>query len=638
MKPEQQGGLYLDDPDNFSTEVEYDAASGMYIVKQKIGDVVVSTEYMTPQQYRDYLYQKQKQDYWEEKVKANSAYGNNDRGDQGLIPQIQVDNEVFGKVFGSNIIDIRPQGSAEIIFAGRYQKIDNPTLPERNRTTFNFDFDQRIQLSVTGKVGTALELGLNYDTEATFAFENKMKLEYNGKEDDIIKKLEMGNVSLPTNSSLITGAQSLFGVKGQFQFGRTLVTGVFSEQRSQSQSINIQGGATQQEFLVGIDNYEANRHFFLAHYFRDNYEEHLDNMPLITSPVQITRMEVWITNRRSSTEDVRNILAFMDLGEEKESAYRDSSFAGYQIFPGPNETGNGLPSNGNNRLDPSTITTDFPGLRTLDQANSILQSQGFTDATEYTELVNARKLDPNQYSFHPQLGYISLNSALNQDEVLAVAYQYTANGKTYQVGEFSNDGVTPPKTLILKMLKSVILDVKIPIWDLMMKNVYSLGASQVDREDFYMDVLYMNDETGVPVPFLPDGNLANQILLRVMKLDRLNVNNDVQPDGLFDFVEGVTINSRTGRIFFPVVEPFGSYLNDTLDNEVSRNKYVFQELYDSTRFKAQEQTQLNKYLLRGRYKSASGSEIFLNAFKHPERICCSNSWWNQAYRESRLYR
>ena len=615
------GGLYLNTPSNFTTEVEYDPTTGMYIIYEKIGNLLARPpRYLTAQEYQNYLYEKQKAEYWKSKIRANSQNGNNNRGDDGLIPQIQVNNEVFGKIFGTNVIDIKPQGSAEVIFAGRYQKIDNPILPERNRSTFNFDFDQRIQMNVQGKIGTALQLGLNYDTEATFAFDNKMKLEYNGDEDNIIKKLEMGNVSLPTNGSLITGVQSLFGVKGQFQFGKTTVTGVFSEQRSQSQSINVQGGGTQQEFEIRVDNYEANKHYFLSQYFRDTYEENLENMPLNTSPVQITKVEVWVTNTRSTTQDVRNILAFMDLGEVDSGAYRNASASlpGYSLFPGPKPAQRGLPSNKNNNLDPATLAGQYPGIRDIAQANSILQSEQLDESIEFVELANARKLDPRQYTFHPQMGFISLNSSLNQDEILAVAFQYTAYGSTYQVGEFSNDGVTPPKSIILKMLKNSVLNVKTPVWDLMMKNVYYLGASQIDQQEFYLDVLYMNDETGVPVPFLPDGNLEQELLLRVMELDRVNVNGDQQPDGLFDFVEGVTINKRTGRIFFPVVEPFGTNLTRKLDQAATREKYVFQELYDSTRFKAQDQTRKNKYVLKGRYKSASGSEIFLNAFNIPQ--------------------
>ena len=625
--PNQTGGLYLNKPANFTFDSEFDEETGQYIVYERIGGLLAKPPmFMTPEEYQNYIFAKQAAEYWNEKAGRTGAQLGADKDRQqlgSLIPQFQVGGEGFSRIFGSNTIDIRPQGSAELSFGGRYQKIDNPIIPERNRQIFNFDFQQRIQLNVMGKIGEKLELSTNYDTEATFAFENRMKLEFSGQEDDIIKKLEMGNVSLPVNSSLITGAQSLLGIKGQFQFGKTTVTTVFSEQRSQSKSIDVQGGGATQRFEIWGDEYEANRHFFLGHYFRDNYEQFLRNMPVITSPVQITRIEVWVTNRRAASQDVRNVVAFSDLGEAEDRAYRNTArnLSGDDIFsgyPGAGQTARStFPNNNVNKLDPTSLNQFYPGVRNIADVNAVLVNSGFVEATEFVELANARKLAPNEYFFHPQLGYLSLNQALNQDEVVAVSYQYVANGRTYQVGEFSNDGVTPPANLILKMLRSTILDVRIPMWDLMMKNVYSLNAFQVNPEDFRLDILYMNDETGVPIPFLPDGNLRDQLLVRVMDLDRVNRNQDPVPDGFFDFVPNITINPQNGRIFFPVLEPFGSNIERKLDTQAARDKYVFQELYDSTKFRAQEQTQLNKYLMRGEYKSASGAEISLNAFNIP---------------------
>ncbi|MCH8553754.1 MAG: cell surface protein SprA, partial [Schleiferiaceae bacterium] len=625
--PNQTGGLYLNQPNNFSWDSEFDEESGQYIIYERIGGLLAKPPmFMTPEEYQDYIFAKQAAEYWNEKTGRTGGKEKPEETEEnkGFIPQFQVGSEGFGRIFGSNIVEIRPQGTAELSFGIRRQKIDNPIIPERNRKVTNFDFQQRIQMNVVGKIGEKLELQTNYDTDATFAFENRMKLEFSGEEDDIIKKLEMGNVSLPVNSSLITGAQSLFGIKGQFQFGKTMVTTVFSEQRSQSKSIDIQGGGATQQFEIWGDEYEANRHFFLGHYFRDNYERFLRNMPVITSPVQITRIEVFVTNRKSAALDVRNIVAFSDLGEAEDKAYRNSArnLPGEDIFTGFTGAGNTaaatFPNNNVNKLNPQELVQILPGVRNMADVNATLVNAGFVEATEFVELANARKLAPNEYTFHPQLGYISLNQALNQDEVVAVAFQYTANGRTFQVGEFSNDGVTPPRNLVLKMLRSTILDVKIPMWDLMMKNVYSLNAFQVNQEDFRLDILYMNDETGVPIPFLPDGNLRDQLLVRVMDLDRVNNNLDPIPDGFFDFVPNITINPQNGRIFFPVLEPFGSNLARKLTEERARDRYVFQELYDSTKFRAREQTQLNKFLMRGEYKSASGSEISLNAFNIPK--------------------
>ena len=630
----QSGGLFLKNPG--TTEVVYDPTTNQYIVSRKIGDLLVTPPMlMSPEEYRQFVFDQQVEDYWGSKT--GSGPGSVDDGEtaggqdgdgrediKSLIPDIQINSRLFETVFGSNVIQITPQGSAELTFGARFQRIRNPNLPVVNQRIFNFNFDQRIQMNVTGKIGERLQLKTNYDTEATFAFENTMKLEFEGQEDDIIKKIELGNVSLPTSNTLISGAQSLFGVKGQFQFGKLTLTGVFSEQRSQTNSINVQGGATTTDFEVWGDQYEANRHFFLSQYFRNNYERALRNLPVITSQVQITRIEVWVTNRRNATQDVRNIVAFMDLGESENGAYRNASNAlpGPSIFPGPNpsqESGQ-PPTNGNSRLNPSSLVQDYFGIRDIAQVNASLNGAGFEEATEFIELANARRLQPNEYRMDPQLGFISLNQSLNQDEVLAVAFQYTMNGRTYQVGEFSNDGINAPDVLVTKMLKSAILNVKTPIWDLMMKNVYSLNAFQVNQEDFRLDVLYMNDETGVPIPFLPEGNLNNQLLIRVMDVDKLNNNNDPVPggDGFFDFVPGRTIFPQNGRIIFPVLEPFGSNLERKLTDPAARDRYVFQELYDSTRFKAQDQTQLNKFLLRGRYKSASGSEISLGAFNIPQ--------------------
>ncbi len=618
FKPGQTGGVYGSNPSNFKEDVVFDSETGNYFVYERYGRFASKSPIvMTPDEYRSFVARKQALEYWDQKTQSAAAAKAEGRDpESSLIPQIQVNSELFNRVFGSNTIDIRPQGFAELTFGGRFQKIDNPIIPERNRNVFTFNFDQRIQMNVTGSIGEKMQVNVNYDTEATFAFENQVKLEFTGDEDDIIKKLELGNVNLPLNSSLITGAQSLFGVKGQFQFGKLHLTGVFSEQRSQSSSINIQGGATTTEFEIWGDQYEANRHYFLAHYFRDNYEEFQLNAPLITSPVQITKVEVWVTNTRQNTQDTRNIVAFMDLGEGANSAYRNGQIPGPNIFSGGTNNGT-FPDNLVNDLNPQDLATQYPGLRDISQVNQSLNAAGFNEATEYVELANARKLSPNEFTFQPQLGYISLNTALNQDEVLAVAFQYTAGGRTFQVGEFSTDGVTPPNNLVVKMLKSFFLDVRLPNWDLMMKNVYSLSAFQVGADDFRLQVLYQNDETGSPVPFLPESNLRSELLLRVMDLDRLNQNNDPTPDGFFDFIPNQTIYPQNGRIFFPVLEPFGSHLAEKLDSEEARDRYVFQELYDSTRFVAQNETRLNKYLIKGQFKSSSSSEIQLNAFNIP---------------------
>ncbi|OFX19704.1 MAG: cell surface protein SprA, partial [Bacteroidetes bacterium GWA2_31_9b] len=161
----------------------------------------------------------------------------------------------------------------------------------------------------------------------------------------------------------------------------------------------------------------------------------------------------------------------------------------------------------------------------------------------------------NEYTINERLGYISINSALNSDEVLAVAYEYYYNGRRFQVGEFSTDGFSGSDVLLVKLLKGVTLTPSIPTWDLMMKNIYSIGAYQVNNDNFILDVLYEDDKTGNALNYISEGKINKKVLLKVLNLDNLNSQSDQSPDGRFDFLEGITINSSNGRIIFPVLQP-----------------------------------------------------------------------------------
>ena len=592
------------------------------ILNRYFGNIFLGErQYFTKDQYENYLFNKQFQDYWKNRISRNA---NLDLG--GEIPKVGLGEEVLNKIFGSNTVSIRPQGAVELTFSGVVNKIDNPSLPEAQRKTTSFNFDERIQVNVIGRIGEKLQLQAKYDTEATFEFENEMKLEYTGDEDDIIKKIELGNVNLPLSGSLITGAQSLFGIKSKLQFGRATLTTVFSEQKSESSIIEIEGGAQKTDFEITIDNYEENRHFFLSQYFHQNYDQALSNLPIINSAINITRIEVYVTNKNSSTVNTRNILAFQDLGEQSNNVASPMVASGDQNL--------NWPTNLNNSLNPSELIDEINSqtgnsLRNIDEITSALNSytQGtnqFFQSIDYEKIENARMLSSSEYTFNRQLGFISLNQSLNSDEVLAVAFQYTYNGVSYQVGEFSND-IVAPDVLCLKLLKSTVTDVSQPMWDLMMKNVYGLGAYQVSKEDFILDIFYDNPELGTPVNFLTEGDISNQLLIQVFNFDKLNNNNDPGPDGVFDFIDGITINASNGRIYFPMVNPFGCFLREKLggncesiDPNSIASKYAFEALYDSTQYAAQQIPELNRFLLKGQYKSSVSSDISLNAMNIPQ--------------------
>ncbi len=652
------GTLEMPNPNSIQSKYTYDPKIDRYIYTETVGSFNINYPIiLTPKEYEDLVLQENLKNYYKDKIDAyDGKKDGSEEEKKNLIPEFYVNSDFFTSIFGEGPISIVPQGSLEMDLGILYTKQDNPSFSPRNRSNFTFDFDQRISLSLLGKVGSRLQVTANYDTESTFDFQNLIKLEFTPTEDDIIQKIEVGNVSMPLNSSLISGAQSLFGVKTELKFGKTKITGVFSEQKSDTRSVVAQGGGTLDEFDFFIRDYDENRHFFLAQYFRQNYDQALENYPFINTNIQITRAEVWVTNRSNRTENVRNIVALQDLGESEIIGN-----TGVQATAGPGA----FPDNGNNRLDPtniggpgSQITEAIRDVATVEQGILI---SGFNEGFDYAKLENSRKLTEGQeYQLNTQLGYISLNQRLNNDEVLAVAFQFTVGGEVYQVGEFANDGIgatdvdtntngevtsVTNNNLILKLLKSSITSVSQPIWDLMMKNIYDTGAYQLSQEDFKLNIFYneaapLNYITPVDgTPFGTDFNgnpIEETTLLRLFNLDRLNFNNDPQAngDGFFDFVSGITVIPQNGKIVFTKVEPFGRYLFDVLDNDsnpannevdyeadiyanANQEKYVYDLLYKATKTAALDEIEKNKFQIKGRYKSSGGEGIPIGGFNVP---------------------
>lgn len=616
------GRINLTDPSNVNNVIEYDPETGKYYFYQRIGDHIDyrNPTVMTFDEYMDYVNANSVNNYWKEIRSADQIASDDDSGPDPFRPSLQINNEAFDRIFGGNTVDIRPQGTAELTFGANINKNENPQIPVNQRRITTFNFDQRIQLNVVGHIGDKLKLSTNYNTEATFDFENQTKIEYTGYEDEIIQKIEAGNVSMPLNNSLITGSQSLFGIKSDLKFGRLNATVLFSQERGQKKEINVQGGAQTQEYEIKADNYEANKHYFLSGYFRSAYNKAMKNLPVVNSGVQITRIEVWVVNQTANVQETRNIVAFTDLGEG----------APFQNPQSPIELGDfpldNYPDNSQNQL--YGIVAADQQIRSFSQSSQALSALGMVNGRDFERLSNARQLSPSEYTFNEKLGFISLNQALNNAEVLAVAYQYTLNGRTYQVGDLSNDGFTSPNALYMKLLKSTVVDVKNPLWDLMMKNVYSLGAYQVNNNEFLLNVWYNDPAQGIDVPVIPKPEVQDIPLLQIFELDKLDQNLNSRPDGRFDFVDGAatqggTINAQNGRVYFTTVEPFGKDLADRLAAEGMSadeiKKIAYPQLYDSTKTVAQKDFLfLNRFTLKGSYRSASSDEISLNALNIPQ--------------------
>lgn len=605
-------GFDLKDPANITDSVIYDPKEKKYYIIEKIGNKYYrKPTSLTFEEFTRIQARKQENDYFRQRANTISLLNRS-----LLRPKLTATDDLFNRLFGNGKIDIRPQGNVTITAGYQGQNIKNPTLPERARKNGGFDFDMAANLNVIANIGSKVKLPISYNTQSTFDWENQLKLEYTGTTDEIIKKIELGNTSFASKGTLIPGAQSLFGIKTQLQFGKLWVTGVFATQKSQRQSRALQGGASTSQITVRGDDYDENRHFLLAQYFNKKYNDAMKTIPVISSQVQVMRLEVWVTNRMGTTTDTRDIVGLMDIGEP--NPYGPWGGSGNDLELPGNDANNlyrQITGNQANR-NPSLVVGNLTGM-------GLRQVQDF-------EKTFARKLDSSQYIFNPQLGYLSLNGALQPNEVLAVAFQYSYNGRVYQVGEFSQDipvdsasGVQ--KVLFLKLLKATSARTQLPIWDLMMKNIYTLKSdngdylSSLDRTDFQLNVLY-DEPGGGQKRYLPEGNQAGVPLLTLLNLDRLNNQNDPQPDGVFDFMEGYTVMSDKAQIVFPVLEPFGRDLAFAFSDPALQQKYLYLPLYDTIKAIAQTYANLNRFVMKGMAKASSlgQSEISLNAFNVPQ--------------------
>ena len=600
-----QSPLDLKRPDNLQYQVVYNDTLDRYIIGNRMGSTWLSAPIMlTPKEYLAWTEQQQRNSYFR---KQNDEIFQAKGKEKFDFSDMHFDLGPAEKIFGPGGIRVKTQGSAELKFGINKKSIDNPSLPIRNRKTTMMDFDEKINLNVNGKVGDKVNMNLNYNTDATFDFDaQNMKLKYDGKEDEIIKLVEAGNVSFPSNSSLIKGASSLFGVRTDMQFGKLKLQMVASQKKSASKSVSTRGGVQLTPFELNVADYEENRHFFLSQYFRNHYDAWMQKLPNLTTGITINRVEVWVTNKTGNTTNTRNIVALTDLGENQKLSNPMWAASGQ------------VPSNQAN-TEYAAMTGQYAAARDIDQAATTLDGGGLVGGADYEKLESARLLNSSEYTVNTALGYISLKTSLQTDQVLAVAYEYTSGGVTYQVGEFASDLSDTKQALFVKSLKNTSSNPRQGNWGLMMKNVYYL-ASTVEKDKFRLDVKYQSDTTGVYLSYIPEQQVKEQPIIRVLGADRLDNNNKAHSNGYFDYVEGYTISN--GRVFIPKVEPFGSYMRDYLVKRGvaadKAEKYAFTELYDSTKTVAKQIAEKNKYQIVGQFKGSAANVISLDAYNVPQ--------------------
>ena len=590
-------------PSAITTTVEYDATTGSYMRVKKLGNMVLSREYMTFDEYQDWKMDELMQQYWDEK-KAGTVLDNSEGGLLSKIPGFSQIMEKLDLLNGKPLIEITPSGSAELTFQIVNNYRDDPQRDASERSVTTFDFDENLQINLNAKIGDLISFDINQNTNATFDFENQLKLKYEGKEDDILQLFEAADISFPLQTTLIKGSQQLFGFHTKLKFGKLTVDAVLSEKETSTENMQVKGGASSHEFEIRADEYEDNRHFFLAQYFYENYNHAMSTLPVVNSNVKIIRIEVWRTNVGAAVTQNRNIVALTDLGEGLPSNSRVHG------------SGPQLPRNSANDMlqlvNPASI-------RSINSVTSYMQGVGLSAGMDYEKVESARLLNSNEYTFNRELGFITLNQPLSNDQVLAVAFQYQVVGDTtvYQVGELTTDGVNDPNTLIVKLLKSTTVNTHHPLWKLMMKNVYFLKSSQLSRDGFRLNVLYEASEGGVGVGYFTEGPKQGIPLIELFGMDRMDASQSYfYADGVFDWFDsaafkGGLIQASTGRIFFPYVEPFGKDLRTILADDEMANRYCFDSLYTMTQAMAQQYADRNRFYLEGYYTSTVSGEISL---------------------------
>ena len=591
----QQGSADLQRPENLKMDVVYNDTLDRYIFGNRIGGSYVNAPIMmTYEEYLKWIERKSLYQYFSTKnVEAAQAQGK----EKFDFTDMHFDLGPAEKIFGPGGVRIKTQGTAELKFGATFKNIDNPSLPIRNRHTTTMDFDEKINLNVNGRVGDKVNMNLNYNTDATFDFDAQtMKLKYEGKEDEIIKLVEGGNVSFPSNSSLVNGASSLFGIRTDMQFGKLKLQTVVSQKKTSSSTVSSKGGVQLTPFEIDAADYEENRHFFLSKYFRTRYDGAMKTLPNLTTGITINRVEIWVTNKSGTTTNTRNIVAFPDLGESQ------------TLMP---------PSNNANNLY-SEMNTTYVGARDIEQTSTVLDNV-LVGGTDYEKLESARLLSSSEYTVNSALGYVSLKTALQTDQVLAIAYEYTYGGTTYQVGEFASDLTDVSKCLYVKSLKNTSNNPAQSNWDLMMKNVYYL-ASSVEKDKFRLDIKFQSDTSGVYITYIPEPQVKDQTIIKNLGADRLDNNMKAHSNGYFDYVEGYTVSN--GRVFLPAAEPFGQYLYDYLVSKgvaaTTAEKYSYTELYDSTKTVAKQIAEKDKYILQGQFRGRSANVISLGAYNVPQ--------------------
>ncbi|GMQ81933.1 MAG: cell surface protein SprA [Rhodothermia bacterium] len=609
--------------------IEYDTLAQTYTSRERVGQVDV--RHPTKLDFNAYRQARLWNDVttaWKEIVLQRSRQQTGvRRGGLGFSIVVPGGRQsAFTTIFGTPGVELRVNGQADIKAGFDYRKSDQQVSVTGKPAQLDPNFKQDLRLGIQGTIGDKLRIDVQYDSKNQFDYENQLKLVYTGYDDEIIQKIEAGNVFLQTPSTLIRGGQSLFGIKSEFRLGGVRLTTVASQQEGQTNSLEIKGGSESTPFDLKPTDYDDATHFFLSYYFRNRWEDaHVDppTIRLAQGFDRITEIEVWrLEPTRPEELNVRQLVAVVDLAESTDILDFAAAYTN-QILPNPaldqyDDTNGG------------EVDTDLRNGNA--SPGSYLEANKGLTASDY-QIGKFKRLESGRdYDFDPVLGFLSLNQRLQETEALAVAFRFRANGQTFQVGDFStdtggSDGGQSEDKLVLKLIRPVQLRQPAPesgfdpaAWYLELRNIYNLPARGISGADFELQIYY--EPPGKTVSKSLPGVGGSQTLLQILGLDRVNEDQGLSPDDLFDFLVNYTIKPASGELIFPVLEPFGAHIDRLIDNEplapedaaTLKNLYVYEDLYQQKKANARRDSQHDVFQIRGSSKGTVQEFYNLQAY------------------------
>ncbi len=535
-----------------------------------------AASYYTFDQYKELNFERSLSRNWNQLVQE--ARQRQERG-RGLLDfSLEIpggEQSAFTTIFGRPEVNLQVNGVATMNVGASIQKSpDDVNLPEDQRTRVDPTFDQSLQLNIQGTIGDKLTIQTDWDTERTFEYQNRLSIVYEGYDDEILKRIEMGNVSMNTGNNLIRGSGALFGIKSIAEFGPLRITSVISQQDGESNVETISGGSQEQPILVKPADYDDDRHFFLDFYTRQEFENSLSNPQQLSQTLQIADVEVWkLRETVQADEGARRAVALANMGVV------ESPEGGYQP-----------PNNQNDRFSPELLNQ----FRDPQEGVSA-EDLGVEDSRNFEEGYFTLLREGEDYTINKVSGYISLRSSLGSREVLAVAFNYRGfGGEIINVGEINQGG---GDRIFLKMLRPRNVSTDNDLFPLTMRNIYSLGVSNITPENLEIDLLFT--EGNVAQNRLPG---RTNTLMQDLGLDRVDSQGAPDPNNEIDFGTG-TLNAQEGRIIFPYLEPFGNRLIELLENSPATGEDIerlaYRELYTERQRNAAQSSKNEFYRFEG---------------------------------------